>query len=429
MARAERFRFSHTRQIDSADRYVSAAVEAGVIMRSAQSANGRYITLDGKRALNFGSCSYMGLEARPELREAARRAIDEYGTQFHFSRAYLQCPLYLELEALLEQITGRPVVIAASTTLAHMAALPVLVRDTDRIIIDQFAHASLQSAVKLLPSVPLEILRHNRIDQLDQLLAKQHEHKGKIWYVLDGLYSMLGDLARWSDLAELLARHENLHLYIDDAHSTSCFGKHGRGIALEHFADHERVVVALSLNKAFSAAGGIVALPTREAAGRIRRCGGPMLFSGPIQPPMLGAAVGAARLHLSPKFDVLQAELLERIDIGVAAVTRRNLKLVTAERTPIFQAECDSPRIAFTVVDLLLERGFLCCICVFPAVPMNRPGIRFTVSRHNDLADIEPFVAALAECLESGKNQAAAEAAEFTSAHWRAAPERPDQCE
>ncbi|HKP57843.1 MAG TPA: aminotransferase class I/II-fold pyridoxal phosphate-dependent enzyme [Polyangiales bacterium] len=408
MARAERFRFSHTRQIESADRYVSAAVQAGVIMRSAGSGNGRYLEVEGARALNFGSCSYMALETRPELREAAHAAIDHYGTQFSFSRAYMQCPLYLELEALLEQMTGRPVVVAASTSLAHMAALPTLIRDTDHIVIDQFAHASLHSAVKLVPSVPLEILRHNRIDQLDALLTRLRDHPGNIWYLADGVYSMLGDLTPFDELKQLLARHPKLRLYIDDAHATSCFGQHGRGLALDHFGDDERVVVALSLNKAFAAAGGIVALPTREAAGLIRRCGGPMLFSGPIQPPMLGAAVASARLHLSAEFPGLQAQLHERIDVCDESLSRRTLNLTTGARTPIFQAECDSPRVVFTVADLMLERGFLCCICVFPAVPMNRPGIRFTLSRHNELPDIEPFVSALEECLELGQRQALA---------------------
>src|SRR5262245_53707105 len=104
MARIERFRFSHSRKIDSADRHVAAAQQAGVIMQTAQSGNGRKVSVNGRSLLNFGSCSYMGLEARQELRQSAHDAIDEYGTQFSFSRAYLQSPLYLELEALLEQI-------------------------------------------------------------------------------------------------------------------------------------------------------------------------------------------------------------------------------------------------------------------------------------------------------------------------------------
>ena len=407
MARIERFRFSHTRKLDGAFRYVSEAAEAGVILNNGQGANGPNVIVDGNKLANFGSCSYMALEAQPELREAAHRAIDEYGTQFHFSRAYLQCELYLELEALLEQITGRHVVVAATTSLAHMSALPVLINDGDQIIIDQFAHASLHAAVQLVPSVPLEILRHNRMDQLDTQLTRLRGQGGDVWYVCDGLYSMLGDFAPFEELRTLLDRHDHLRLYIDDAHSTSWTGKRGRGVALEHFAADERVVVALSLNKAFSAAGGALALPNRELGMRIRRCGGPMLFSGPIQPPMLGAAVGSARLHLGETFPQLQAELATRLDACVRELSASNLDLATLEHSPIFQVQCDSPRIAFAAAENMKARGYYCCVCVFPAVPMNRPGIRFTMTRHNQLNEIAPFVSALSDSFAAVRGELA----------------------
>ena len=415
MARTERFRFSHTRKLDSAFRYLTEAADAGVILNRAQGANGRYVTVDGERLKNFGSCSYMALEARPELRECAHRALDEYGTQFHFSRAYLQCELYVELEALLEQIAGRPVVVAPSTSLAHMAALPVLVKDNDHILIDQLAHASLHTAVQLLPNVPLDIVRHNRMDQLDAQLTSlrlgtetgRGQGRGNVWYICDGLYSMLGDFARFDELRSLLDRHDHLRLYIDDAHSTTWSGARGRGVALDHFAGDERVVVALSLNKAFSAAGGALALPTRELCTRIRRCSGPMLFSGPIQPPMLGAAVGSARLHLSAEFPQLQADLQTRLALCAREIGTTKLELSTAQLSPIFQVQCDSPRIAFSVADAMKARGFYCCVCVFPAVPMNRPGIRFTVTRHNPLEDIAPFVSAIAESLDQARAELA----------------------
>jgi 7-keto-8-aminopelargonate synthetase-like enzyme len=403
VARIERFRFSHTRKLDSAYRYVTEAVDAGVIMNDGYGANGRAVTVNGQRLQNFGSCSYLGLEALPELREAAHRAIDEYGTQFSFSRAYLQCSLYLELEALLERITGRTVVVSPSTSLGHMAALPALVKDTDEIVIDQFAHASLHTAVQLVPNVPLEIARHNRMDQLDDHLTRTREHKGHVWYLCDGLYSMLGDFAPFGELRALLDRHPRLRLYIDDAHATSWTGQRGRGIALEHFADDERVVVALSLNKAFSAAGGALALPNREIAARIRRCGGPMLFSGPIQPPMLGAAVASARLHLDDRFPSLQGELEARLDVALTELMATEVGLTTRDLSPIFQVPCDSPRMAFTVAERMRTRGFYCCICVFPAVPMNRPGLRFTVSRHNQPDDIPPFVKALVASTEEAR--------------------------
>jgi len=397
MARIERFRFSHSRKIDSADRYVFEAQQAGVIMQTAGGRSDRHVSLDGRRLLNFGSCSYMGLERHPELRQAAHDALDEYGTQFSFSRAYLQCPLYEELETLLERIAGRPMLVAASTSLAHMAALPVLVRDGDTMLIDQFAHASLHTAVHLLPNVPLSIMRHNRMDLLDTELTRLRDTPGHVWYIADGLYSMLGDFAPFEGLKELLDRHDKLRLYIDDAHSTSWHGQHGRGAALEHFVNDERVVVALSLNKAFAAAGGALALPNGELLQRIRRCGDPMLFSGPIQPPVLGAAVGSARLHLRPEFAALTAELHERLTLALHASQRVGLELVTPARSPIFQAQCDSPRIAFEVAERMRERGFYCCICVFPAVPMNRPGIRFTMTRHNEPEDVVAFMTALAE--------------------------------
>ena len=407
MSRTARFRFSHTRKIDGAFRYVSEAAEAGVIMKTGNGANGRTVNVDGVRLKNFGSCSYLGLEALPQIREAAHRAIDEYGTQFHFSRAYLQCELYAELESLLERIAGRPILVAALTSLAHMSALPSLITDDDHILIDQFAHASLHAAVQLVPEVPMEIVRHNRMDILDARLSALRGRAGKVWYIADGLYSMLGDFAAFEDLRKLLDLHENLHLYIDDAHSTSWLGARGRGAALEHFADHERVVVTLSLNKAFSAAGGLLALPDQKLVTRIRRCGGPMLFSGPIQPPMLGAAVGSARVHLSDELPVLQAELRTRLELAAEHATRAELGLDTTRPSPIFQVACDSPRIAFRLADLMRERGYYSCVCVFPAVPMNRPGLRFTVTRHNELSDIPGFIAALRECRERAVREVA----------------------
>lgn len=213
---------------------------------------------------------------------------------------------------------------------------------------------------------------------------------------------MLGDFAPFEELKQLMEKHPKLRLYIDDAHSTSWMGEHGRGAALEHFARDERVVVALSLNKAFSAAGAALAVPDGELARRIRRCGGPMLFSGPLQPPMLGAAVGSARLHLSPKFPGLQAQVHARIQACSAALERDHsqIELATSMRSTIFQLQCDSPRIAIAAGRAMKERGFYCCLCTFPAVPMNKPGLRFTMCRHNELADIEAFVSALGESVQ-----------------------------
>jgi 7-keto-8-aminopelargonate synthetase-like enzyme len=84
-------------------------------------------------------------------------------------------------------------------------------------------------------------------------------------------------------------------------------------LALERFQNRDRLFVALSLNKAFAAGGGAVVFPTVAERQHVLTCGGPMVFGGPVQPPMLGAALASARLHLEPSFAALQQELANRI--------------------------------------------------------------------------------------------------------------------
>jgi len=350
MARHERFRISHTRAADATFRSMTEAYQAGVLMGTAAGPNGRTVNLNGQALLNFGSCGYMSLETHPELRRGAHDAIDVYGTQFSFSRVLLQCPLYVELESALEQITGRPAVVGASTSLVHQAAFPLLIQDGDSIIIDQFAHASLHTAVKLLPSVPMEIVRHNRMDLLEEMLARLGQTSRHIWYIADGLYSMLGDFAPFDQLRTLLERHPQLRLYFDDAHATSCLGQRGRGVALDQFIHDERVVVALSLNKAFAAAGGMLSLPTESLKARVRRAGGPMLFSGPIQPPMLGAALASARLHLSDGFADLQQDLQSKLELCGELLAEAGLDIPMDIRSPTFHVQFDSPRLAAAIL-------------------------------------------------------------------------------
>jgi len=229
----------------------------------------------------------------------------------------------------------------------------------------------------------------------DRLRALTQAHR-RVFFLLDGVYSMRGDFAPYAELRTLLDRYPQLHLYIDDAHATSWAGPCGRGAALAALGAHERVVVALSLNKAFSAAGGALFLPDAKLAKRIRHTGGPMLFSGPIQPPMLGVAVASARLHLDSGFSTLQAELATRIEHAHRALDARGVPRASTDRTPILMIPCDAPNVALDTVRRLRERGFYVCPSVFPAVPVNQPGVRCTVTRHNSLADIDAFADALA---------------------------------
>jgi len=400
MAKTRSF-FTRGRRVESVDRIVGESERAGVIMQVAGSSDGAEWIVDGHTYRNFGSCSYMGLERHPLLLAGGRAALVEFGSNFSASRIYLECPLYAELEDTLEQVMGRPTLVTLSTTYAHLAALPVLIGDRDLVLLDQFVHASVHMATDLVADVPIELIRHNRMDLLDERLRDAGDHYDKVWYLCDGIYSMLGDFAPFERLNELLDRYPKLHLYVDDAHSMSVFGKHGRGAALDQLRHLDRVVVAVSLSKAFGASGGALSLPTAEMRNRVRRCGGPMIFSGPIAPAGLGCGLASARLHLTEEFTDMQLELQERISYARSLIAQTDLVLATDSATPIFMRHFDSVPAAQAAVKGLRQRGFFVCISTFPAVPLNKPSIRFTMSRHNGFDDIRALVDALVDVTSS----------------------------
>lgn len=390
--------FAPAHLVAASDASVRQAVDAGMIMQTADDSAylGRHVSIGGHELLNFAACSYLGLEQRSELKEGAIAAVQRFGTQFPFPRAHVECPLYVELEARLSAMTGGYALVAASTTLAHISALPVLVEPGDAVLIDQFAHASLHTATALLRSIPVEPVRHSRMDELElkiQRLMKKHR---RIWYLADGLYSMLGDLAPFDAIGELLDRYPQLHAYIDDAHSTTWAGVHGRGHSREYLQGYDRVVTVLSLNKAFSAGGGALVFTNEEDRAKVRRCGGPMLFSGPLQPAQLGAAVASARLHLRSDFALLQRQLADRIELVLDLGRELAVRLANVDPTPIFFVRGGAPSNTFALAQALRDKGIFVAVSVFPAVPQNQSGIRFTISRHNTNEDIRQLMEALA---------------------------------
>lgn len=376
---------------DSCARSICAGEAAGVLLLRAgvDDYRGTSVHVGGAELRNFGSCSYLGLEVREELKQGVIDAVRRYGTQYPFAKPQLECALYRELEASLERMTGGRAIVASSATLAHLAAVPALMSPKDAVVMDRLAHASLYAATLQLKNVPLEIVPHNRIDVLEERVAELSATRERVWYIMDGIYSMSGDFAPIRAIAELLTRYPNLYLYSDDAHSTSWLGERGRGFTLQEIpaAERARVVVTLSLNKAFSAGGGALILPTEELRDRVRHAGAAMMFSGPIQPPMLGAAVASARLHLAPEFVELQQRLHRRIRRLHELADECGIRLGVPDPTPIAFVPCGRDESMFALFHAMRGHGFYLAPAVFPAVGVNRAGLRLTVSLHNSEED------------------------------------------
>jgi 7-keto-8-aminopelargonate synthetase-like enzyme len=411
------------------DEVISEGVRRGLLHNHVEDdgLDGRHVTVLGRRLVNFGSCSYLGLETDPRLKAAVRDAVDRFGTQFSSSRAYASAPLYREVEASLAGLFGRPVVVTPSTSMGHLATMPTLITGTDLLLLDHQVHHSVQTAAKLVQAggVPVELIPHNDLRTLEKRL--QSSPGRRVWYAADGLYSMYADFLPTAALDELAGRYGNLWLYVDDAHAASWTGRHGRGHALEHLspATLARTVVAASLNKSFAAAGGAITFPDEESRRLTLTVGGPLIFSGPVQPPMLGAVLASAELHRTPEIAARQELLRDRIRLFNELAAEARLPLVSDSEAPIRYVGAGTAAVAYRLTERLRESGFFVNTATFPAVPAKRCGARLTLTAHHTEDDIAGVVAALAEHLPAAITQEGATVDDLRRAFARQLRGRP----
>jgi 7-keto-8-aminopelargonate synthetase-like enzyme len=173
----------------------------------------------------------------------------------------------------------------------------------------------------------------------------------------------------------------------------ACSGLKGAA-TLAALPNDERVVVVLSLNKAFSAAGGALVVSKAKAKEAIRACGSTIAFSGPIQAPMLGAAIASAKLHLDPAFAALQDELMEKIRFARALAAELAIELIADDVTPIFMLPYEAPTQTRLAARAFWNEGFYVCPVNYPPVPISHAGTRFTICRTNEPEDIRAFLTA-----------------------------------
>lgn len=329
---------------------------------------------------------------------AGREALDKVGVHFSSSRSYLGLSLYEEAEDLLAQIIGRPVIITPSTTLGHMALLPLIVHPSDHLILDQQVHSSVAFSVQQagVPITQMERIRHNRMDYLENRVAKLHAQGKRVWYFADGVYSMYGDVAPLDELMVMVERYDNLHLYLDDAHGMSWAGNHGCGYVLNKIQHNERVMLTTSLGKGFGTSGGAIICQNEEQKTFIRNCGGTLIFSGPLQPANLAAVIASAKIHLSTEIYVRQQALMERIEYFQQKAKALGLPMVSIGKTPLFYVGTATKEIACEVISGTMAQGAYTCIASYPSVPATNSGVRMLVNVHQSLSDIDHLLNTLA---------------------------------
>ncbi|MEL6346247.1 MAG: aminotransferase class I/II-fold pyridoxal phosphate-dependent enzyme [Myxococcota bacterium] len=364
-----------------------------------QKLDGRTFQLKGRTFVNFASCSYLGLETDPQVKQGIIEATCAHGSSFIMSRAYASSPSYQRFADKLQEMMGAPVVVTPSTTLGSMSFMQVFINPGDLLLLDESVHNSVQLAASttLQHGCEIKTVPHNDIQALEVILEAHRDADRRIWYCADGIYSMFGDLCPIHTLRELMDRYPNFYSYIDDAHGMSVHGERGRGYVLgEQETLHPKMIVAVSLSKSFGmGCGGALVLPN-EAWRRMFRTTGPaMIFSTPVPPPMLGAGLVLADMHLSDALPGLQAALMERLAILRDACEAAGLENIADPRSPIQYILVGSDEHAAAVAARVLDEGWFINLAQYPAVAPGQAGLRLVIHNRLTRADLVGVVEAI----------------------------------
>jgi 7-keto-8-aminopelargonate synthetase-like enzyme/prephenate dehydrogenase len=401
-ARANWMQSRLSKTSDALDR----AFDEGLTGHVFTSREGKHVRLeDGTEAIEFVSCSYLGLEEHPALIEAAMDGLRRFGAHFSSSRNRMRPPYLAELEALLAEIyLGNHCVAFTSVGNVHLGLLPLLAsgalpsypirRGGAAFAVEKTAHSSMQVLRGIFEQLgPVHRFDLADEESLPRLLGEAVAVERTPIVLVDGVGSMGGLI----DVVSLyrLVEEAGGHLYVDDAHGISLAGAQGAGYAFEEFGRlAPNLVLAGSLSKAFGGAGGFAVVPAQADVQALRKFANPLVFGHSIMLPMLAADVAAARLHVDGEVATLQDRLwrnTERFD----ALTDR--ALVNADlRSPVRGALFETEEEAFAAARRLRSAGILVLPAFFPTVAKGTGLIRFAISSLHEPAQLEAAASALA---------------------------------
>ena len=357
-------------------------------IRTIESPMGARICVDGREVLNFCANNYLGLANHPRLREAAKRAIDQYGIGPGAVRTIAgTMRLHVQLEERLAQFKRTEACITLQSGFtANLATIPALVGAGDVIFSDQLNHASIIDGCRL-SRARIVAYAHNNVDDLRRKIAETTEY-GRRLIVTDGVFSMDGDIAPLADLHEVAREHDIL-LMVDDAHGEGVLGRGGRGI-VDHFGLHGKVDIEVgTMSKAFGVVGGMVA-GRQIIVDWIRQRGRPFLFSSAMTVPDVAACLEA--VDMLEDSDELVTRLWENAEFFRAEM--QNLGFDTGlSQTPIVPVMLGEAALAQQFSRELFEAGVFAMAIGYPTVPQGKARIRVMNSAAHSRDDLEQALA------------------------------------
>jgi 8-amino-7-oxononanoate synthase len=396
--------FAKTRDHERVE-ILSAAREAGIVpyFRQLESAAGPVVEMEGAERIMLGSNNYLGLTGDERVMAGARDALERYGTGVTGSRLLNgTLDLHLELEAQLAGWMGTEDCLVFTTGhQANLGSIGTLLGPGDTVVVDSGDHASILDGA-ILSRAKLRPFRHNRLDKLERSLEKAAADGGGILVVVDGVFSMEGDIAPLNQIAELTARY-GARLMVDEAHAVGVLGARGAGTA--ELLDVEDLVDLRmgTFSKSLASCGGFIAGST-EVVEFLRISSRPFLFTAAAVPAAVGAALAATRICRSAEGPELFARVLANArhlhrglhELGFRVVEPQPLPGGGDLLTPIVPVVVGDDWKAALLWRALFDAGVYVNVALHPAVPPAGALLRTSVMATHDAAVLDRALATFA---------------------------------
>jgi 8-amino-7-oxononanoate synthase len=374
----------------------AAAREAGILpyFRTVEGPALPVMQMEGEPRIMLGSNNYLGLTGDERVKQGALDALNRYGTGLTGSRLLNgTTELHLELEAELAAWMGTEDAIVFTTgAQANIGCLGTILGPGDTVIADSADHASILDGC-LLSRAKLRAFRHNRLDRLEKSLQRAQQDGGGVLVVVDGVFSMEGDVAPLPEIVELCSRY-GARLMVDEVHALGVLGARGAG-SCELLGVEDRVDLRMAtFSKSLASCGGVIAGPA-EVVEFLRTQSRSFLFTASAVPAAVGAALAAVRICRSPEGAQLFARVLDS-----ASYLREGLRVLgfrvveSAIHTPVIPVLVGDDWKAGLLWKALWDAGVFVNVAVHPAVPPGGALLRTSVMATHDRPTLDRALAA-----------------------------------
>ncbi len=356
--------------------------------------------MEGAERIMLGSNNYLGLTGDERVMQAARDALERYGTGVTGSR-FLNgtLDLHLELERELAECMGTDDALVYTTGyLANTGAIGTLLDVGDTVICDSGDHASILDAVSM-SRARIRPFRHNRLDKLETMLSRAESDGGGVLVVVDGVFSMEGDLAPLQDIVAL-AREHGARLMVDEAHGVGVLGTRGAG-ASELLGVEDEIDLRMgTFSKSLASCGGFIAGPA-DVVDFLRVQSRSFMFTASAVPAAVGAALGALRIIRSPEGPELMAKVLDNArylhqglaELGYQVMKPNALPDGGELITPIVPVLVGDDWQAVLLWKALYDEGVYVNVALYPAVQRGGALLRTSVMASHEREHLDRALA------------------------------------